>query len=137
MMTFIYKYCFWILNMAKMGYHQFIGYSIAQSTIMYPLLYQNLNLQSSNWPRNPEELSTSKPVDTVRIRVDKEKTWNKKGPVIALNDHPCLYNVLYGKGNLTIRNRCHLIATNKKFIVKHDYDIIIAHSQLTSWKTVV
>ena len=36
-----------------------------------------------------------------------------------------------------IRNRRHLILTNKKFIVKHDYDNIIEPSETASRKTIV
>ena len=50
-------------------------------------------------------LSTLKPGDTVRRRTDEEKTWDKKGSVIAPNDRPRSYNVLNEKGNLIIRNR--------------------------------
>ena len=69
-------------------------------------------------------LSTLKPVDTVRIRTNEEKTWDKKGSVIAPNDRPRSYNVLNEKGNLIIRNRRYLIPANEKSIVKHDYDNI-------------
>ena len=82
-------------------------------------------------------LSTLKPGDTVRIRTGKEKTWVKKGTVIAPNDYPRSYNVLNEKGNLIIRNHLHLIPTSEKFIVKHDYDNIIEPSETTSQKTFV
>ena len=48
-----------------------------------------------------------------------------------------MYNVLNEKGNLIIRKDCHLIPTNEKFIVKHDYNNIIEPSETTSGKTVV
>ena len=79
-------------------------------------------------------LSNLKPGDTVRGRTDEEKTWDKKGSVIAPNDRPRSCNLLNKKGNLTIRNRRHLIPTNEKFIVKHDYDNIIQPSETTSQK---
>ena len=82
-------------------------------------------------PETQNHLSTSKPRDTIRIRTNNEKTWNKKGSVIAPNDRPHSYNSLYEKGNLIIRNRCHLIPTSKKFIIKHDYDNIIEPSETT------
>ena len=82
-------------------------------------------------------LSNLKPGDTVRIRTGKEKTWGKKGTVIAPNDCPRSCNVLNEKGNLIIRNHLHLIPTNEKFIVKHDYDNIIEPSETTSQKTFV
>ena len=50
-------------------------------------------------------LSTLKPGDTVRIRTDEEKTWDRKGSVIAPNDRPRSCNVLNEKSNLIIRNR--------------------------------
>ena len=37
-------------------------------------------------PETQNHLSTLKPVDTVRIRTGKEKTWDKKGSIIAPND---------------------------------------------------
>ena len=88
-------------------------------------------------PQTQNRLSTLKPGDTVRIRTDEEKTWDKKGSVIAPNDRPRSYNVLNEKGNLIIRNCRHLIPTNEKFIVKHDYDNIIEPSETTSQKTLV
>ena len=86
-------------------------------------------------PQTQNRLSTLKPGDTVRIRTDEEKTWDKKGSVIAPNDRPRSYNVLNDKGNLIVRNPHHFIPTNKKFIVKHDYDNIIEPSETTSKKT--
>ena len=56
--------------------------------------------------------SGDKPGDSVRIRTDEEKSWDKKRSVIASNDRPCSYNVLNEKGNLIIRNHCHFIPTN-------------------------
>ena len=88
-------------------------------------------------PEIQNHLSTLKPGDTVSIRTDEEKTWYKKGSVIAPNDRPRSYNVLNEKGNLIIRNRRHLIPTNEKLIVKHDYDKIIEPSETTSQKTLV
>ena len=88
-------------------------------------------------PETQNGLSTLKPGDTVRIRADEEKTCDKKGSVIAPNDHPCSYNVLNEKGYFIIRNRLHLIPTNEKFIVKHGYDNIIEPSETTSQKTIV
>ena len=52
-------------------------------------------------PETQNRLSTLKPGYTVRIRTDEEKTWDKKGSVIAPNGHPCS-NVLNEKGNLII-----------------------------------
>ena len=83
-------------------------------------------------PETQNRLSTLKSGNTVRIRVDKEKTWDKKGSVIAPNDRPCLYNVLNEKGNLIIRNPRHLIPTNEKFNAN-----IIEPSETTSEKTFV
>ena len=37
-------------------------------------------------PETQNRLSTSKPGDIVRIRTNKEKTWDQKGSVIAPND---------------------------------------------------
>ena len=87
-------------------------------------------------PETQNHLSTLKPGDTIRIKTDKEKTWNKKGSVIAPNDCHCSYNILNEKGNLIIRNRHHLIPTKEKFIVKHDYDNI-EPSKTTSQKIFV
>ena len=57
-------------------------------------------------PETQNRLSTLKPGDIIRLRTDKEKTWDQKGSVIAPNDHPHWYNFLNEKGNLIIRN-CH------------------------------
>ena len=73
-------------------------------------------------PETKNRLSFLKPGNTVRIRTDEEKTWDNTGSVIVPNDRTFLYSVLNEKGNLIIRNRCHLIPTNEEFIVKHDYD---------------
>ena len=83
-------------------------------------------------PETQNRLSTLKCGNTVRIRVNKEKTWDKKGSVIAPNDRPCLYNVLNEKGNLIIRNPRHLIPTNEKFNSN-----IIEPSETTSEKNFV
>ena len=40
------------------------------------------------------------------------------------------------KGNLIIRNRRHLILTNKKFNVKYNYENIIQPNEITSPKTI-
>ena len=88
-------------------------------------------------PETQNRLSILKPGDNVRIRTDKEKTWDKKESFIAPNYRPRLYNILNEKGNLIIRNRHHLIPANKKFIVKHDYDNIMEPSKTTSQKTLV
>ena len=88
-------------------------------------------------PETKNRLSTLKPGDTVRIRTDEEKIWDKKGSAIAPNDRPRSYSVLNEKGNLIIRNCRHLIPTKEKFIVKHDYDNIIEPSETTSQKTFV
>ena len=88
-------------------------------------------------PQTQNRLSTLKPGDTVRIRTEAEKTCDKKGSVTAPNDRPRSYNGLNEKGNLIIRNRRHLIPTNEKFIVKHDYDNIIEPSETASQKTLV
>ena len=53
------------------------------------------------------------------------------------NDFSRSYNVLNEKCNLTIRKRCHLIQTNKKFIVKQDYEIIKETAETPSRETVV
>ena len=63
--------------------HQLISYSIAQLALIYPLLNQNLNTAIE--PETQNCLSTLKPGDTVRIRTEEEKTWDKKGSVIAPN----------------------------------------------------
>ena len=39
--------------------------------------------------------------------------------------------------NLIIRNRRHLIPTNEKFIVKHDYENIIEARETTSQKIIL
>ena len=51
-----------------------------------------IDLETQNWQ------PTLKPGDTIKT-IDKEKTWNKKGSVIAPNDHPCWYNDVHEKGN--------------------------------------
>ena len=88
-------------------------------------LKQQLNLETQN------RLQILKPGDTVRIRTDEDKIWDKKGSVIACNNRPRSYNVLNEKGNLIIKNRLHLIQINEKCIVKHDYENIIEPSETT------
>ena len=83
-----------------------------------------------------QNLSTLKPGDTLRTRTNEEKTC-KKVSVIVPDDCLRPYNVLKEKGNLIIRNRRYLIPTNKKLIVKHNYDNIIEPSETTSQKTFV
>ena len=95
------------------------------------------NTKTAIDPETQNCLSTLKPGDTIRIRTSEEKTWDKKGSVVAPNNRPHSYNVLNEKGKLIIRNHCHLIETNEKFIVKHDYDNITEPSKTTSRKTVV
>ena len=88
-------------------------------------------------PETQNRLSSLKPGDTVRIITDEEKTWEKKRSDFAPINPPRSYNILNEKGNLIIRNSRHLIPSNEKFIVKHDYDNIIELSGKTSQKTVV
>ena len=64
--------------------HQLISYSIAQLALIYPLLKQNLSTAIE--PETQNSLSTLKSGDTVRIRTEEEKTWNKKGSAIASNE---------------------------------------------------
>ena len=63
-------------------------------------------------PETQNHLSTLKPGDTIRIRTNKEKTWDEKGSVFAPNDLPRSNNVLNEKGNLIIKDCHHLIPTN-------------------------
>ena len=133
MKAIIYQYCFWIPNLTKLDYHQIISYSIAQSALMYPLLKHNLNTTRKTGiePEIQNRLLTLKPGNTTRIRTDEERAWDKTGSVIAPNDCSRSCNVLNEKGNLIVRNHRHLIPTNEKFIVKHDYENIIEPSQIT------
>ena len=93
--------------------------------------------KTAHEPETQNRLPTLKSGYTVRIRTDEEKTWDKKGSIIAHNGRPHLCIVLNEKGNLIITNRRHLIPTNETFIVKHDYENIIEPSETTSRKTVV
>ena len=134
MKTIIYQYC--ILNSQP---HE-NGLSPAHKLFNHPI-YTNLpsikpqpkrsTTKTAIEPETQNCLSTLKPGDTVRIRTDEEKTWDKKGSVVAPNDFPRSY-VLTEKDNLIIKNRHHLITTNEKFIVNHDYDDIIEPSETTS-----
>ena len=63
-------------------------------------------------PETQNHLSTLKPGDTIRIRTNKEKTWDEKGSVFAPNDLRRSNNVLNEKGNLIIKDCHHLIPTN-------------------------
>ena len=82
------------------------------------------------------EPETQNWLQTLKSGTSEEKTWDKKGSVIARNDRPRSYKVLNVKGNLIIINCRHLIPTNEKFIVKRDYENIIEPSKTTPWKTV-
>ena len=64
-------------------------------------------------PKTQNRLPTLKYGDTVRIRTDEEKTWDKIESVIASNDRPRSYNSINKKGKLIIRNRCHLIVEHE------------------------
>ena len=61
--------------------------------------------------------------NTVRIRTDEQNLWDKKGIVIKQTNRPRSYDVLNENGNVMIRNRRHLISTNKKFTEKFSYSI--------------
>ena len=63
--------------------------------------------------------------NTVRIRTDEQNLWDKKGIVIKQTNRPRSYDVLNENGNVMIRNRRHLIPTNKKFTEKFSYSNII------------
>ena len=122
------------------------GFSRAHKLFNCPIF---TNLPSAKPQRRPSttnaaieletqnRLSTLKPGDTIRIRTNEEKTWDTKGSVIAPNNSSYPYNVLNKKSNKIIRNRRHLIPTNEKFIVKHDYDNIIEARETTSQKTIL
>ena len=62
---------------------------------------------------NQNHVSTLKPGDARRMRTNEEKTWDKKGSVIAPNDCPHTYNILNEKGNLIIINCYHLFQQMK------------------------
>ena len=64
-------------------------------------------------PETANQLPNLKHGDIIRIKTDKEKTWNKKGSLIAPNDRPRSYNALKEKCKLIIRRRLHLVLTNE------------------------
>ena len=76
------------------------------------------NIKTALESETQNRISTIKPGDTVRKKTDKRENWDKKRSVIASNGRSSSYIVLNEKGNLIIRNCCHLIPANKKFIVK-------------------
>ena len=101
---------------------------------MYFLLKHNLNHLPAKQVIQKSRV-TLKAGDTIKIRTNKEETWDNIGSVIVPNNCPGSY-VLNVKGNLLIRNHCHLISTNKDFFVKRDYENITELSKVTSRKTV-
>ena len=56
----------------------------------------------------------------MRIRTDKQNLRDKKDTVVNQND-PRSYDILNKRGNILVRNRCHLIPTTEKFNIDHDY----------------
>ena len=117
-----------------------IGLSLAHNLFNCPSLKAQPSPFITKIEIEPEiqnRLPTLKSADTISIRTDKEETWDKKESGIARNDHPRSYNVLNEKDNLIIRNRHHIIPTNEKFIVRHDYEYIKKPSETILRKTIV
>ena len=63
------------------------------------------------------------PDSVVRMRIDSDKNWEKKGLVVEKCSEPRSYNILNEKGNIVRRNRRHLIPCYDEFKIQPDYDI--------------
>ncbi len=74
--------------------------------------------------RNTKDLPSIRPGSVVRMRVNGDKDWRKKGKVIEKSTEPRSYRVLNEKGNIVRRNRRHLIPCHDRFNIQHDYDPI-------------
>ena len=55
-----------------------------------------------------------------KIQTNKQKFWDKKGIIVSQNNRPQSYNILNKSGNISARNRRHLIPNTKIFNIKHD-----------------
>ena len=60
-------------------------------------------------PTHGRDLPEIAPGTTVRIRTDREKSWEQKGVVVKRREEPRCYNVLNSKGNIVHRNHRHLL----------------------------
>ena len=73
--------------------------------------------------KTTHSLSNISQGNTVRICTDEQNLWDKKCIVIKQNNQPPSYDILNENGNVIIRNRKHLIPTNKKFTEKLEMEI--------------
>ena len=64
----------------------------------------------------------------MRIRTDREKSWEQKGIVVKKREEPPSYNVLNSKGNIVRRNRRHIMPMKEPFQVSINYDEIVPSS---------
>ena len=88
MKTIIYQYYFWIPNLTKIGIspaHKLFNRPIRTNLSSIRPQPKSSTTKIATEPETQNRLSTVKPGDTVRMRNYKEKTWDKKGSVIALN----------------------------------------------------
>ena len=74
--------------------------------------------------KTTKDLPSIRPGSVVRMRVNEDSDWSKKGKVIQKSTEPRSYHVLNEKGNVVCRNRRHLILCHDKFNIQHDYDVI-------------
>ena len=72
------------------------------------------------------------PGTTLRIRTDEQNLWNKKGTVVSANNRPQSYNFPNERRNILARHHRHLIPTNEKFNIKHDYNNAIPASNTST-----
>ena len=98
--------------------HKFFNRPIRTDLLSVKLQLKPFNIKTAIESETQNRILTIKPGDTVRIKTDEKETCDKKRSVIAPNGCPSSYNVLNEKGNLMIRNCCHLIPANEKFIFK-------------------
>ena len=69
-----------------------------------------------------KEFSSIDPDTIVRMRVNNDKDWDKKGIVVAKCPEPRSYDILNEKGNIVRCNRRHLIPCHDEFHIQPDYD---------------
>ena len=83
-------------NLTNIACHQLISYTIArfETNVNVKPQPKPSTTKTANETETQNHLSTLKPGDTIRIRANNEKHWEKKGSVIAPNDRPHSCNVL-------------------------------------------
>ena len=86
---------------------------------------------ANKWYTNPtrgRDLPEIAPGTTLRIWINREKSWEQKGIGVKRHEEPHPYNVLNSKGNIVRRNRRPLMPTKEPFQVSNNHDEILPSS---------